>query len=151
MKNNMELYLKKYILIIIMGLQGTCFAESDLDELMKTLQTQPAKAPMENTTGKNDPVKNYKKDYVVDWAIKPSFDLTDVELRQYKRSVKIKMTVLAASGLIIKSDVIQGSGVKFIDAKIIQALASAKLQPIPYADQTVIYEVEHEFSLKKPL
>ncbi len=130
------------------GVTSFSFAEANQTaDLLSTLKIQTPEIKTELPAEQQKIVKDYKNNYVVDWITKPKFDVNASDMKTYKNPVKIRMTILGSSGLIIKSEIVKSSGSKDVDAKVVQALASAKLQPIPYADQTVIYELVHDFAV----
>lgn len=144
----MKNYLKCILMLFCSGVTHFSFAESNQTaDLLNILKIQTPEVKTERPVEQQKIIKDYKNEYVVDWVAKPKFDVNASDMKTYKNPVKIRMTILGSSGLVIKSEIVKSSGSKAVDAKVVQALASAKLQPIPYADQTVIYELVHDFAI----
>ena len=87
------------------------------------------------------------KNYQVGWVNRPKIEFSDSDYKGYKNPIKLKLIVLADDGRIVKAEVLKSSGSKALDAKVIQALASAQLESIPMMDRNVIYSFVHEFSI----
>lgn len=145
----MNFFAKTITVALCLTWMNTVQAEEmdSITDLMQTLKTKTPEIKEVEPVKQQEIIKNYKKEYVLDWLVKPKIEVSDADMKTYKNPVKIKMTVLGSAGLVIKSDILKSSGSKSFDAKVVQALASAKIQPIQYADQTVIYELVHEFSV----
>ena len=104
------------------------------------------------------PILDYKidpkllnKSYEVNWSISPKFNFTATELKSAQSPVKVKMTVIASSGIIAKVEILKSTGSKLLDAKVIDALMQAKLESIPMVDRNITYTLIHELEINKPL
>lgn len=104
------------------------------------------------------PVLDYKidskllnKSYEVNWLIPPKFNFTTTELKAARSQVKVKITVIASSGIIAKVEILKSTGSKVLDAKVMDALMQAKLESIPMVDRNITYTLIHELEINKPL
>lgn len=93
----------------------------------------------------------YPKNYQIGWINSPEVDVSLRDYQGYQHPILVKMTVIAAQGKIVNIQILKSTGSKAADQKIIQALQSAKLEPIRYADANLTYVLEHEFEIQKPL
>lgn len=134
-----------------MSLANVDQLEQALEEELKALLTTKQKPYVP----KADPVldkqlkaQQNKKDYQVGWVKRPKIDFNQQDYKTYKNPVRLKLTVMANDGRIIKAEVLKSSGSKTLDAKVIQALASAQLESIAMMERNVIYSFVHEFSIQ---
>ena len=133
----------------------TSFAEVEsnqakYDQLLKILETPQPNYVIKDDDYKIDP-KLYKKEYDVTWRVRPKFEISPSEFKQYKSPVKVKMIVVATTGYIADIQILKSSGSNTIDRKVKEALTVARLESIPFVDKSVTYELIHEFDLKNPL
>lgn len=139
------------VLALCLGGYSSSFAApQSYDALLNTLTKPPVIYVGKDEDYKIDP-RLLKNEYVVDWAIRPQFNLNPDELETYKRPLSVELTVIASSGNIVKSSVVKSSGSKNIDAKVVQALKSARLEAIPFVDPNVTYVLVQNFTMKDPL
>lgn len=124
--------------------------DSALEEELKSLlttQQQPYVAKVDPDLEKKLKAQQNNKNYQVGWISRPKIEFSDSDYQGYKNPIRLKLVVLANDGRIVKADVVKSSGSKALDAKVIQALASAQLESIPTMDRNVIYSFVHEFSI----
>ena len=91
------------------------------------------------------------KTYEVSWVNAPQYVLNAQDIKGYQRPVKIELTVIAETGYIGASQIVQSSGSKSADQKIQKALQVARLDPIPLVDKNLTYTVIQNFDEKNPL
>ncbi len=118
--------------------------------LLETLKAQQPAYIMRDEDYRLDP-KILKNSHVVGWVKAPLVDISRHEYMGYKRPVDVEMIVIAATGRIAQSNIVQSSGSKKVDAKVLDALSSAILEKIPYADAHVSYTLRQKFDIEKPL
>lgn len=99
---------------------------------------------------KIDP-KLLNKNYQVNWLIPPKFNFAATELKAAKSPVKVKMTVIASSGIIAKVEILKSTGLKVLDAKVIDAVMQAKLESIVLVDRNITYSLIHVLEINNPL
>lgn len=136
---------------------GASWAETNLDrttdtrvdELLQLLKTPVAEYEPTHVADVVDP-KLRKKEYVVSWVNVPLYTASLLETKNYKHPVKLELTVIASTGYIGSSQIIESSGSKSFDLKVQKSLLVARLEPIPMVDKNLIYTVEHEFSMTPP-
>ena len=152
MMNMIKKTLGKTMLIIAcLGVQGLTHATPQpYDALLTLLKKPPATYVMRDEDYKLDP-KLLKDEYLVDWAIRPQFDFSPQELKNYKQTLSVEMTVIAASGTIVQSQVVKSSGSKKIDEKVVKSLRYARLESIPFMDPNVTYKLTQNFTMTSPL
>ena len=130
------------------------FAQSEQDskvqQLLETLkQPVPAYVPPKV----DNAVPAHLRDrpaYQVTWLREPYLRFTEAELQRAK-AAKIRMTVVANTGLIVLVDIVKSSGLKSVDQNIKEAVLAAKLEPIRGVDRNLTYILEHEMPIKNPL
>ena len=120
--------------------------EEELKSLLITQQT-PYVPKADPILEKKLKAQQNNKNYQVGWVSRPKIEFMDSDYQAYKNPLRLKLTVLADDGRIVKTEILKSSGSKTLDAKVIQALASAQLEPIPMMDRNVIYSFVHEFSI----
>lgn len=116
-------------------------------KLLLTTQQQPYVPRADPALEKKLKAQQNNKNYQVGWVNRPKIEFSDSDYKGYKNPIKLKLVVLADDGRIVKAEVLRSSGSKALDAKVVQALASAQLESIPMMDRNVIYSFEHEFSI----
>lgn len=141
-------------LLCLVGQQVSASIMQDLDaalsaELNAVLMTeqQPYVLKADPQLEKKLLAQKNNNNYQVGWIVPPKIEFKEGDYKDYKNPIRLKMTVLADDGRIIKTEVLKSSGSKMLDYKVIQALASAKLEGIPMMDRNVIYSFVHEFSI----
>ena len=151
----------KYHTCIVLSVSTLCmgasWAETNLDrttdtrvdELLQLLKTPVAEYEPTHVADVVDP-KLRKKEYVVSWVNVPLYTASLLETKNYKHPVKLELTVIASTGYIGSSQIIESSGSKSFDLKVQKSLLVARLEPIPMVDKNLIYTVEHEFSMTPP-
>ncbi len=121
-----------------------------MQQLLKTLN-QPIPAYVPPTVDGAVPAHlRDRQAYQVSWLKAPYLRFTEAEV-QRAQAVKIKMTVVANSGLIVQVDLLRSSGLKAVDQNIQAAVLAAKLEPIRGVDRNLTYTLEHEIAIKNPL
>ncbi|WP_297428951.1 energy transducer TonB [uncultured Acinetobacter sp.] len=120
--------------------------EQDLKALLTSKQ-KPYVPKVDPALEKQLKAQQNKKDYQVAWISRPKIEFSDADYQGYKNPVRLKLTVLANDGRIVKAEVLKSSGSKALDTKVVQALASAQLEAIAMMDRNVIYSFVHEFSI----
>ena len=120
--------------------------EEELKSLLTTAQ-KPYVPKVDLELEKQLKAQKNNKDYQVGWVSRPKIEFMDSDYQSYKNPLRLKLTVLADDGRIVKTEILKSSGSKALDAKVIQALASAQLESIPMMDRNVIYSFVHEFSI----
>lgn len=120
--------------------------EQELKALLTT-QQDPYILKADPDLEKKLKAQQNNKNYQVGWVSRPKIEFTDSDYKGYKNPIRLKLVVLANDGRIVKAEVVKSSGSKALDAKVIQALASAQLESIPMMDRNVIYSFVHEFSI----
>ncbi|MFD1438996.1 hypothetical protein [Acinetobacter terrae] len=104
------------------------------------------------------PVLDYKidpkllnKNYQVNWLIPPKFNFVATELKAAQSPVKVKMIVIASSGMIAKVERLKSTGPKLVDAQVIDAGMQAKLESIARVDRNITYSLIHVLEINNPL
>lgn len=120
------------------------------DSLLATLKAAQPAYVMRDEDYRLDP-KILKNSHVVGWVKAPLVDISRGDYVGYKRPVDVEMVVIAATGRIAETRLMQSSGSKKVDAKVQDALSSAILEKIPYADAHVSYVLRQKFDIEKPL
>jgi TonB family protein len=120
--------------------------EQELKNLLTTEQ-QAYVPPADPELEKKLKAQQNNKNYQVGWISRPKIEFNDSDYKGYKNPIRLKLVVLANDGRIVQAEVMKSSGSKALDAKVIQALASAQLEAIPMMDRNVIYSFVHEFSI----
>lgn len=121
-----------------------------VEELLKILKTPVAEYQPTRVSDVINP-KAKIKTYEVSWVNAPQYVLNAQDIKGYQRPVKIELTVIAATGYIGASRIVQSSGSKSADQKIQKALQVARLDPIPLVDKNLTYTVIQSFDVKNPL
>ncbi|TCB55729.1 energy transducer TonB [Acinetobacter terrestris] len=124
--------------------------DQKIDALLQDLTTPQKNYVLSALDYKIDP-KLLKKSYEVNWLIPPKFNFTATELKAAQSPVKVKMTVIASSGIIAKVEILKSTGSKVLDAKVIAALMQAKLESIARVDRNITYTLIHELEINNPL
>lgn len=121
-----------------------------VEELLKMLKTPVAEYQPTRVSDVINP-KTKIKTYEVSWVNAPQYMLNAQDMKGYQRPAKIELTVIAATGYIGASRIVQSSGSKSADQKIQKALQVARLDPIPLVDKNLTYTVIQSFDAKNPL
>ena len=121
-----------------------------VEELLKMLKTPVAEYQPTRVSDVINP-KTKIKNYEVSWVNAPQYVLNAQDMKGYQHPVKIELTVIAATGYIGASRIVQSSGSKSADQKIQKALQVARLDPIPLVDKNLNYTVIQSFDVKNPL
>ncbi|MEZ2902175.1 hypothetical protein ACBQ24_05385 [Acinetobacter terrestris] len=119
--------------------------DQKIDALLQSLTTPQKNYVPSALDYKIDP-KLLEKSYEVNWSISPKFNFTATELKSAQSPVKVKMTVIASSGIIAKVEILKSTG-----SKVLDALMQAKLESIPMVDRNITYTLIHELEINNPL
>ena len=141
------------LLILPITLQSWAFAndaQSVTDRLLATLKAPQPAYVMRDEDYLLDP-KILKNSHVVGWVKAPFVDISRIDYVGYKRPIDIEMVVIASTGRIAQTKILQSSGSKKVDSKVQEALSTAVLEKIPYADANVSYVLRQKFDIEKPL
>jgi TonB family protein len=148
--------LQQVLAVALLGCMSTMsFAypedlEHALEEELKSLlitEQKPYVAKADPELEKKLKAQQNSKNYQVAWVSRPKIEFSDSDYKAYKNPLRLKLLVLADDGRIVQTEILKSSGSKALDAKVVQALASAQLEPIPMMDRNVIYSFVHEFSI----
>lgn len=121
-----------------------------VEELLKMLKTPVEEYQPTRVSDVIHP-KTKIKTYEVSWVNAPQYVLNAQDMKGYQHPAKIELTVIAATGYIGASRIVQSSGSKSADQKIQKALQVARLDPIPLVDKNLTYTVIQSFDVKNPL
>ena len=95
--------------------------------------------------------KLLNKNYQLNCLTPAKFNFTATELKAAQSPVKVKMTVIASSGMIAKVEILKSTGSKVLDAQVIDAVMQAKLESIALVGQNITYSLIHVLEINNPL
>ncbi|AXY60395.1 MULTISPECIES: energy transducer TonB [Acinetobacter] len=119
----------------------------EYNKLLKSIKTKQPEYSLKKQDYTVDPML-LNREYYVGWVVRPAYNLTPAEMSQAISPVRVRMTVIAAKGIIAETEIIKGSGQPKIDEKIKRALLLAKLEPIPRADRYLTYPLVYDLDIR---